>query len=62
MKKAISVPRQRHQEPFLTAHARRQAEEDRREARRIDGDQNGGQRIDQKVDVRHPFPRRGLVL
>ena len=55
-------PAPRHQKPFVPAHADGQAEEDRRKAGRIDGDQDRGQRIDQKVDVRHPVPLAALFM
>ena len=52
----------RHQKALLTAHADSQAQEDRRKAGRIDGDQDRGQRIDQKVDMRHPIPLAALFM
>ncbi len=52
----------RHQKAFVPAHSDGQAEEDRRKAGRIDGDQDRGQRIDQKVELRHPIPLAALFM
>ncbi len=52
----------RHQKAFMPAHADCEAKEDRRKAGWIDGDQDRGQRIDQKVDMRHPIPLAALFM